>query len=102
MFPCEMGRYIAGFPREARKYGPFSAQLGTTPLTVPRDGDTIDRCISRFWVKFPTLRPSLSGLESVKSPGCGGFMGAAVGESARGLPARSWLMALSSWLNYIG
>jgi hypothetical protein len=23
MFPCEMARYIAGFPREARKYGQF-------------------------------------------------------------------------------
>src|SRR5579872_1090877 len=23
MFPCEMARYIAGFRREARKYGPF-------------------------------------------------------------------------------
>src|SRR5271166_1719462 len=23
MFPCEMARYIALFPREARKYGPF-------------------------------------------------------------------------------
>jgi hypothetical protein len=44
-----MGRCIAGFPREARKYGRFLAQLGTTPLTVSRDGDTIDRCISKSW-----------------------------------------------------
>src|SRR4051795_1953979 len=28
MLPCEMGRYIAGFSREARKYGVFRSSFG--------------------------------------------------------------------------
>ena len=32
---------------------------------VPRDGDTIDRCISRFWVKFPTLSAVGSGIGEI-------------------------------------
>ena len=40
MFPCEMARYIAGFPPEARKYGrfwgPFSAALPGSSGLKPR------------------------------------------------------------------
>src|ERR1700688_4787015 len=36
MFPCEMARYIAGFPREARKYGPFRPPEANRFLAAPR------------------------------------------------------------------
>jgi hypothetical protein len=36
MFPCEMARYIAGFPREARKYGRFRPPKANRFLAAPR------------------------------------------------------------------
>ena len=42
-------------------------------------------CGSRFWAKFPTLRPSPRAREFAKSPGCQGLMGPLVGASARGI-----------------
>src|SRR6266581_2095094 len=60
MFPCEMARYIAGFSREARKYGPFcrlpspgaksadpSADPGVRSSNLPRRANRAQRLASR-------------------------------------------------------
>ena len=71
-------------------------------LTRLRDPETIGRCTSRFWARFRTSKPSPSGLEFVKSPGCEGCTAAAAGASGRASPACDWPMARSASLRYTG
>src|SRR5882757_1881270 len=51
MFPCEMARYIAGFPQEARKSGRFCGPKASKPGTIR------PRAVPITWIRPPATPP---------------------------------------------
>ena len=98
MFPCEMARYIAGFQREARKYGPV---LGALAANIrPRPGsDRSAFSISEHSAGISSLPPALPvaagvrpvavGAAEVAPDGLSGAPAAAAGQQSEAV-AVAW------------
>src|ERR1700733_536579 len=59
MFPCEMARYIAGFSREARKYGVFGSPGGRQSRRNPANSGPE---VGFPWLRRPALLPRAPGV----------------------------------------